>query len=121
MSAAEYDQMFGPLGLYVYGWDEATPAMTCRRCERPSAQLASVIRHRPCTRGGRDCEVLHQIDACCGAFFTAQDDPRGAVVTFVCDDCLVKWWGDLEMIWPDGQRQTPRERLRLEDDLRPCA
>ena len=42
-------------------------------------------------------------------------------MTFVCDNCLFKWWGDLEMIWPDGQRQTPRERLRFEDDLRPCA
>ena len=111
MSATEYDREFGPLGLYAYGWVDDAPGTTCRRCKRPSSQLVSVIRHRPCKGGGRDCEALHRPGSCCGAFFTAHDDPRGVVVTFVCHACLVRWWGDLEIIWPDGTRQTPRDRL----------
>jgi len=119
VSAAEYDQKYGPLALYVYAWVEA-PGTPCRRCKRPSLQRVSVIRHRPCGWSGRDCDLLHHIESCCGAFFTAPDDPRAAVVTFVCDACLVKWWGDLEMIWPDGTAQTPRQRLRPQE-LKPSA
>jgi hypothetical protein len=119
VSAAEYDQKYGPLALYVYAWVEA-PGTPCRRCKRPSLQRVSVIRHRPCGWSGRDCDLLHHIDACCGAFFTAPDDPRAAVVTFVCDACLVTWWGDLEMIWPDGTAQTPRQRLGPQE-LKPSA